>query len=299
MEVFQQACILFIFLAVGFLLGKLKVVKQEHSQILSKLIVNFFLPCMIAVTFSRNFTVEYMSANYTYLVASVIILAVTGVGGFFIGRLLSKHDYERKVLEYSVPITNISYFGFALTESLMGEVGLMRIMVFTIPAYFYMYIYGMAILTKQKMTLKSLLSPVVLSMAVGIVLGLTGLQLPLVVTDVMDKSKACVGPVSMLLSGIAISEYKFRDVLGNKLVYIMSAIRLLVIPIVLGFVLKGLVAPEVMLIAVLYHAMPCGLNTVVFPKLVNEDCRLGAGLAIISSALACLTIPLVFWIFGF
>ena len=44
--------------------------------------------------------------------------------------------------------------------------------------------------------------------------------------------------------------------------------------------------------AVLMYAMPCGLNTIVFPKLVGEDCSTGATLALMSNLLAVITIPL-------
>ena len=33
------------------------------------------------------------------------------------------------------------------------------------------------------------------------------------------------------------------------------------------------------LTALMMHAMPCGMNTIVFPKLVGQDCRTGAGRA--------------------
>jgi len=44
-------------------------------------------------------------------------------------------------------------------------------------------------------------------------------------------------------------------------------------------------------------AMPCGLNTIVFPKIVGEKCDIGAGLAFVSNIAACITIPLVFALF--
>ena len=44
--------------------------------------------------------------------------------------------------------------------------------------------------------------------------------------------------------------------------------------------------------------MPCGMNTIVFPKLVGQDCRTGAGLACVTSILCCITIPLCLWLFG-
>ena len=46
------------------------------------------------------------------------------------------------------------------------------------------------------------------------------------------------------------------------------------------------------MIVVLLYAMPCGLNTIVFPKMVGEDCRPGASMAMISTVACLLTIPL-------
>lgn len=50
--------------------------------------------------------------------------------------------------------------------------------------------------------------------------------------------------------------------------------------------------------AVLTACMPCGLNPVVFPKLIGQDCRLGGKLILLSSVLSCATIPLWLWIIG-
>ena len=101
----------------------------------------------------------------------------------------------------------------------------------------------------------------------------------------------------MLLAGIVVSEFNFKELLLEKKVYIITALRLFIIPILIGLV----VAPfsrAAMEIAVLIYAMPCGLNTIVFPRLVDEDCRLGAGFALLSNILACLSIPIVLHLFS-
>jgi predicted permease len=43
--------------------------------------------------------------------------------------------------------------------------------------------------------------------------------------------------------------------------------------------------------AVMMACMPCGLNTIVFPKLVGEDCKIGARLALLTHLFSCFTIP--------
>jgi len=44
--------------------------------------------------------------------------------------------------------------------------------------------------------------------------------------------------------------------------------------------------------AVIVASMPCGLNTVVFPRLVGEDCRMGARMILYSHIFSMATIPL-------
>ena len=46
--------------------------------------------------------------------------------------------------------------------------------------------------------------------------------------------------------------------------------------------------------ALIITCMPCGLNTIVFPRLVGEDCKTGARLALISHVFALISIP--FWL---
>ena len=83
----------------------------------------------------------------------------------------------------------------------------------------------------------------------------------------------------------------------DKMAYVFSALRLLILPLcVLGFCLliglTGLLPESVLPSAVMMACMPCGLNTIVFPKLVGEDCRIGARLALLTHLFSCLTIPI-------
>ena len=66
----------------------------------------------------------------------------------------------------------------------------------------------------------------------------------------------------------------------------------------MGLAVKMIAGEDIARFAVIFYAMPCGLNTVVFPKMFGEDCKIGAGFAFISNIGACFTIPLVFGLFG-
>lgn len=298
--IFEQVLILMAFAAIGFVLAKVGIVQHEHATILSKLLVYMFSFCYTIVTFARNCTVSYLRENIQLVLWSAVIILVLAVGMHFAGKLFSKDKQLQSIYEYSLVIPNIGYMGYPLAEALFGATGLMNVMMFGIPMQIYINTVGYCILSGQKVRLRSLINPAMLGLVIGIVLGISGLgaKLPNVLYTVMDKAGACVGPVSMLLLGIVLSQFGLGAVVREPRNYILTALRLVVIPVVIGGVLMLLGYAEVAKVAVLMYAMPCGLNTIVFVKNAGGDCQPGAGMAFWSNLLAIGTIPLVLYLFG-
>jgi len=298
--IIEQIFILFAFAAIGFTLAKCNVIRHEHSAILSKLLVYVFLPANIIKTFARNCTISYICENYIFIFVSAVIVVILALLMHFVAKLFSADETERSIYEYSMIIPNFGYMGYTFAEALFGSLGLMNAMMFAMPMSFYTYTVGYCILSKRKYNLKNLINPTMLSLMIGIILGVSGLGklLPDTAFSLLDKASACMAPVSMLLTGIVISEFGMKRILKNPRVYIITLLRLFFIPIVVGGAVSLLGEPDVTRIALLLYCMPCGLNTVVFVKNAGNNCETGAGLALISNILACLSIPLILLLFG-
>ena len=296
---YTQLFVLYLFILAGWLLGKAKRDVAEKSGILSFVLVNFFFPCKLFLNFSTNFTVEYLKNNYMTLFISTGILLALVVLGHAIPKLLTKNSYERKVYHYSTSVSNYAYVGYTLVEQVLGPAAMNNMMVFCIPFALYCYTFGVAMLKDQKLSLKALINMITLSIAAGIVWGLMELPVPQVVRTVMSNAGGCVGPVSMVVVGLALSTFSFKDLLPSFGALVFCGIRLGLLPLVVYGICKGLACvmplPEAVYpSAVLMACMPCGLNPVVFPKLIGQDCRLGAKLILLTSVLSCVTIP--FWL---
>ena len=300
---FNQLLVLYLFILLGWIIGKLKKGATEKSGLLSVLLVNLFFPCKLFLNYAEHFTVSYVRNNYmTFFIAAGILLVLSLIGRFF-PRLLTRDGYERKVYHYNTAITNYGYFGYVLVEQVFGPAAMNNMMVFCIPLSLYCYTFGISMLTDKKLSLKSLLSTITVSIGVGILWGLLRLPVPAVVKTVMTNAGSCVGPVSMVLVGLVLSTFSGKDLLPNGRVIIFCLVRLLLLPLITFGICKGLGAvltlPEAVYpSAVLVASMPCGLNPVVFPKLVDRDCRLGAKLVLLSSILSAATIPLWLWVIG-
>ena len=297
LTVLKQLFVLYTFLALGFFFGRWKREQTAHTGLLSFLLVNLLLPAKVFGTFSKNFTVDYIRYNYVTIIVSVTLLLLLALLATPLSRLLSQNPYERNVYRYSLAISNYAYMGYVLAEELFGAQGLTDLILFCIPFAIYTYTFGYAMLTGKGASWRRLINPMTVAIMCGIVVGLSGLSVPAILTQVLSSASACVGPLSMLLTGMTLSAFALRELICDKKAYIFCAFRLLILPTcVLGFCLliglTGLIPDSVLPSAVMMACMPCGLNTIVFPKLVGEDCRIGARLALLTHLFSCLTIPI-------
>lgn len=291
--VFSQVAILALFATIGFSLCKTKLIKASHAQFLSTLVVWVFLPATTFQSFSNNLNIEYIAEKYDILLASAIGVIVISTLAFFLAKSLTKEPYRRAVYTYSLTIPNSGYMGIPLTKAVFGDAVLLPVLLFSLPLNIYLYTVGYCSLTKTKLSFKKLFNPPMVAIIIGAIVGLSGINMPKFLNDFLSTASAPMGPCTMLILGMTLSEYPFGKLLKNKMNYIVALIRLVVIPTLTVLALRIIGLQNVILPALIVYSMPCGLNTVVFPKLVGEDCITGAALALISTGLSMATIPLM------
>lgn len=293
--VLKQVAILLIFCVAGYVLSKAKIVNPDHGKTLSGLVVYLFLPCVSFRTFATKFTVSYLQEKYLLLVASVVLLMLVILLAKICSKVMAPRGYEQAVTEYSLIVPNCGYMGYALAEGLFGPDVLLDVMIFALPISCYIYTFGYNLLLEKKGTkfsLKKIFTPVVIGMLAGCLVGLSGIRLPDLISQVTEKSAACMAPIAMLLMGITLSQFQLRELFSIKRVYGVAAMRLVVIPLLIFGLVKLTHLDFLLLPAVLIYCLPCGMNSVVFPKLVGKDCRSGAAIVMISTLLSLITIPL-------
>lgn len=296
---FEQVFILVTFCVIGYVLCKVKLANPDHSKVLSVILIYILFPLMSFKTFSAQFTVEYLQEKGLILLVSLGLILVVVIAAKLISRLLGGDPYEKNVNEYSMSMANIGYMGYPLAEAVYGTAGMLDCMMFGLPMTIYINTVGYNMLTAgkgQKSILQKIFTPSMFGILAGCLVGITGLQLPQAVFEIAQMSSNCVAPISMMLTGMAIQQFSLKELLCNRKVYIICAVRLALMPVLVWALVKLCGFAFALMPAVLLYAMPCGMNTIVFPKLVDKDCRLGAATVLVSTALSMLTIPLYLYL---
>ncbi len=290
--VFENLFIFYAFLLAGFLFGKKEPKLQQHTSVLSFLLCNLLLPCKLFANFSKNFTVSYIKSGYKLILAGIVLIVFLHFLSKLLTHFITKNKYEKKVYEYSLTISNYSYLGYALIEGVFGEAMLTDMIAFCIFFAAYSYTVGYTKLTGE-WSAKKLCNPMFISVLLGMIVGLSGLKLPEFFGSVFALASSSVAPLSMLLTGIALSAFSLKEILKNGKAYIVVALRLVVIPLIVFLLCKGLRLDYFLPLCLIVSSMPTGLNSIVFAEKAGESPIYGARLAFLSHLFSIITFPLI------
>ena len=319
----NQMLVLVIFIIIGFIIQKAKIVPENSSTVISKLENNLLIPALIlnALMYTKDIV-----SNLPIVLFGAIVVAVTMAVGYVIVRLLTKDKYLQTIYGYGLYFSNFSFMGNAVVQEIFSPEIFSNYMLFTIPAQ--ILVFGWAVpflLTPKKEELEGLdgkvkfdnsenkqsffvkfikpfLNPTIICVVLGLVFALTGFgdvlqaNVPFA-TNVVKGLANCMSPLAMILTGMIIAKYNFKQTLKNPVVYILTALRLLVFPLVFGYLASLIITDYSWMVCIVcFLGMPLGLSSVIIPTAYGKDTSVAACLALVSHVLCVATIPLIFLI---
>ena len=287
---------------MGYVLVKIKVLPENSATVLSKLENTIFIPALVMGTFIENFTIERISSTWKLLSISFLIAFLAIPFAILVSKLVTKDKYIQKIYTYGLSFSNFGFMGNAVVSSLFPDI-FFEYLIFTLPLWMIIYLWGVPKLliaeSGKKQTfrenIKAFINPMFVAMLIGMVIGLLDIHIPQWAMSLINTSGSCMSPIAMILTGVVVSTISPKKTFTNVRIYIVSLIRLVVMPMIFIVVSHFIEMPETIYICALCSlAMPLGLNTIVIPSALGKDSSVAAGMAVISHLLAAVTIPLIF-----
>ena len=302
----NQTAFLFLFIVLGFVLSRWKFIPDNAQAVLSKLENYIFIPALVLGTFIGNFTAEKLTVAWELLLGSLALAAVAIAASLLCVRFCSKDKYERSIYTYGLCFSNFGFMGNAVVSALFPDI-FMEYLIFTLPLWTLIYLWGVPVLLlgdssgrqTLKQRLKSFVNPMFVCTLLGMVIGIAGIPVPQFVSSAVSAAGSCMSPLAMLLTGMTIAQFDLKEVLKIKSVYLVSALRLVLFPLLFLGVMFFIPLPETFATcAICSLAMPLGLNTIIIPSALGRDTKVASGMALVSHILCCVTIPVVFMLFN-
>jgi predicted permease len=289
MQIFLLCLIL-----VGFMTAKVRIVDERARSSLSDLILDIFLPCNILSSFLGTSTSQLPSLGVILLISTVNLLFC-----FLFARLLYRKvgREQKKVLLYATIISNASFLGNPVVESLFGIEALIYSAIYLVPLRVALWTVGIAIFSSEKVSWKkAVFHPCLVAIYVGILVMITGFTPPSLVSRLVFSLGNCTTPISMLVVGNVLGMAESRKLI-NKLTFYYAFIRLVLLPCILMgvmFVLRP--APIISGVSVILSGMPAPATTSILANKFGGDKELASKIIFASTVLSMVTIPVLIWL---
>ena len=291
-----QVLILYLIAAIGFIADKTKIFIQADGKRLVDLLFNLILPFAIINSFrSMERTPEHIKG----LVIAFLLALLTHLLGIGISALTFKKRSiaQRGIYHYAITFSNAAFLALPLAESVVGEEGVFYCSCYVAVFNIFAFTYGINQISGKtaKINVKNLIfNPGSISVIIGIPLFLLQPNLPVFVTDVMQRVGACNSPMAMIVFGTFLANCNFKNIFVKKEIYFVSLLRLVVVPVIMLFVFKLIGVSGNMLTALTISASaPVATNTAMYAAKYDNDTALSSELVGQTSVLSVITMPVI------
>jgi predicted permease len=294
--VFSSIGILFALIAIGFFAFHMGSIRREWIPALSSIVLNITLPCLILMSMQVPLSADRMSDMIAIFLIQAVIYVVSCCIAVIVPYLLCIPRENCGVHRYMVLFSNLGFMGYPICAALYGAESAFYVTVVNIPFGLLAFSLGVYLIKKGSGTVsfRNLLNPGLIASVVGLCFFLTGVVIPYPISSSLDMLGSATSPLAMIAIGAMIASMPASATFRDTRMYVISAIRLLVIPCFAFFILRPFISDPILLgIPVLLSAMPVAANTVFMAQEYGGDVEVASKGVFLSTILSLITVPIV------
>lgn len=289
---------------VGAFIRKKNIVDESFEKNLSKFIMSVALPALIIDALSTGMAPgDLKTVGIVWAVSLGFCLVIVFIIGTILYRIMGRSQLAR-VARFALMIPNFTFMGIPVIQSLYGSAGLVLFNLLVVPVRLVYYLLAKPLLNPQGERektsagekLKNIFSPLVISVIIGLILGLTGIRLPQFIAKTISSLAAATSSLGMVMCGMILSRVKAKDIFGQPKVFIITGFRIVVLPAIALFVMMLLpLDPLLKKIVVIYCALPVAALIPSFVVRYDNvpEARLASSLSVFSTTLlSVITLPI-------
>lgn len=298
MSFFDTLCEMLVILfaiVLGYAANRMGVMGGEMDRKVSKLLLTFTMPCMIVAAVVTGEALPGIGEVLSILKVAVVFYLTEGVFVLAVPRLLGGSPGQKGVWRYALAFPNVGFIGYPVAVALFGPEALFYAVVLALPFNLMSFALGPLLLTGAKrFQLRQVFSPCVVASLLALALALSGLRPPALLGEMLDFVGGITVPLSLLLVGSLLAGLPAGQVFASPRLWVLSALRLLVMPVALWLILRGMDLGYIVLgVAVTQMAMPAAVNGSMLCMEYGGDTRCMAQITFVSTLASIVTIPII------
>lgn len=293
---------LFVIMFMGYAVVKAGLMKSSESKSVSVILVYLVIPCVIIKAFQVDYTPDVQKGLFLAIAAAVAVHIL-----FLLITIPLKKIFQMDVIEQATSIySNAGILVIPLVQELLGQDYVIYSSAYIAVQLILLWTQGKNMLCEEeKLEWKKIFLNVnIISIIAGIVLFLFRIKLPAGVQDVLGMMNNMIGPLGMLLAGMAIAEVPLKSIFTKKRNYLSVAFRLLLYPVFGLFLMKAIQivvnlenSSQILLTVYLACVTPACASVTSMAQLYDKDAAYASSLYVLTTLLSIVTMPVMVYLY--
>lgn len=299
--VINQLITMVLLMIAGFIMKKRSLLTNEGIGGISTVLTKLALPAMLIALFQRDFSKELLiQFGLACLGAAIMTIGMLAIY-IVLGRLLGMQYPKLGLFAGCGAYCNVSFMGQPLVLAIFGEAGL----IYCVATIFVQNVVYVLIISsvmshkcKPKKTASQLaraifLNPICAGAAIGFLLFIASIRLPLPVRESLEAARATTVCLSMIIIGALLANANIKTVVKDKVVYIFSFFSLVVTPILAKALLGAFMDGVPLGVVVILMATPAAAALPALSRDCGNDELRASEYVFVSTIFSVITLPLV------
>lgn len=233
----QQVTILFIEIGVGYYVMKRGRITAAALGPLTYLVCNVALPCAIVYPIIH---LENNDALWSAIGAGVTIIAVCTAVQILVSCFLFRKESAtvRPVYQMATVYGNSAFIGIPLVTAILGTDSViyatLMVIVDTVCLFTQASLSMAGAAPTPKFIVKKIFGLATVSLIIGVVILVTGFQVPDIAMTVMFDIKGLMTPLAMIIVGAQLAQKDFAKIFSLPKRYLVSLMKLVVWPAIIA-----------------------------------------------------------------
>jgi predicted permease len=297
--ILSQMVVLFLILSAGYAANKFKIMTADSNRLLSRLVVNITMPCTIlSSVLSGQVTATGLDAAY-FMLLSLAVFLLAFIIVMPLPRLLRSPKSDRGLYRFMVVFGNVGFMGFPVIQSIFGTGAVFYVTLFNIAFSVLCFSVGIIMLSDKgtKFNPKLLINPTMVVSLLTVLIFYTKLPVPVILKDTVTLVGRMTTPSAMLIIGSTLACISIKEVFSEYRIYMMTFVKLLVVPVLAWLLLRLFVTDRLMLgVLVALSAMPTATNATMLSMEYDGNEQLASKGVFLTTLFSVITLPLLLFL---
>ena len=299
----EKMLIFLVLMVIGYALAKRGMLDKNSTRAISSLTLNVFM-CATIIGSGLGMDKELSLDELGKLM--LVVFAMQGLGYLVAGivaRVVPGDRERQPVFELLMSMGNTMFIALPIVQTLYSPTASFYVALSCLPFNVLLYTYGVFRLKSGHgaggLRVKDMLSMPLCATLISLLIQLLHVPVPGAVRSLISAMSGATMPLSMMVIGASLGSVSLLDAFKNGRLFLASAVRLLLVPLVTWAVLRLFVSdPELLMTMVVVAACPSAVLITVLSVQYGRDAVFAAEGTLQNTALSLVTIPLLVWLLG-